>query len=62
MKIIRKLDAAAEMARALEGCLPALVGVTNRRSAEAEALKALANWEEACRTDPAPALIARGES
>jgi hypothetical protein len=35
IKIIRKLDAAAEMARALEDCLPALVGIANRRTAEA---------------------------
>ena len=62
IKIIRKLDAAAEMARALEVCLPALLGLADRRSAEAEALKALANWEEASRPDPAPALIPRGDS
>jgi len=62
IKIIRKLDAAAEMARALERCLPALVGVADRRSAEAKVLKALANWEDACRPDATPALISRGES
>jgi len=62
IKIIRKLDAAAGMARALEVCLPALVGVADRRSAEAEVLKALAIWEEVCRPDAVPALIPRGDS
>jgi len=62
IKIIRKLDAAAGMARALEVCLPALVGVADRRSAEAEVLKALAIWDEACRPDAVPALIPRGDS
>ena len=62
IKIIRKLDAAAAMARALEQCLPALVGVANRREAEGEILKALAAWEEACRPDAIPALVPRGES
>ena len=62
IKIIRKLDAAAAMARALEQCLPALVGIADRREAEAEILRALAAWEEACRTDYAPALVPRAES
>jgi len=62
IKIIRKLDAAAEMARALELCLPALVGVVDRRSAEAQVLKALATWEEACRPDFTPSLVPRGDS
>jgi hypothetical protein len=62
IKIIRKLDAALEMARALERCLPALVGAGDRRCAEADALRALAIWDEACRTDPRPSLVPRGES
>ncbi len=49
IRIIRKLDAAAELARALEKCLPAVVGLTDREEAERTALSALANWEEACR-------------
>jgi hypothetical protein len=62
IKIIRKLDAAAELARALELCLPALVGIADRRDAEAEVLKALAVWEEACRPEAISSLIARGDS
>ncbi|HKA37916.1 MAG TPA: hypothetical protein VKH43_13915 [Thermoanaerobaculia bacterium] len=62
IKIIRKLDAAAAMARALEQCLPALMGGSDRRKAEAEVLNALAAWEEACRTDFTPTLVPRPES
>jgi hypothetical protein len=50
IKIIRKLDAASQMARALERCLPALLGLADRRDAEEDAVRALATWEEACRT------------
>jgi hypothetical protein len=49
IRIIRKLDAAAELARALEKCLPAVVGLADREDAERVALTALANWEDACR-------------
>ena len=49
IRIIRKLDAAAELARALEKCLPAVVGLGDREEAERNALTALANWEDACR-------------
>ncbi len=49
IKIIRRLDAAARMARALEHVLPALVGAGNPGQAEEEALQALATWEEASR-------------
>ena len=62
IKILRKLDAAVAMARALENCLPALVGVSDRHNAEADALRALAVWEDACRTEPEPALVPRGDS
>ena len=62
IKIIRKLDAASGMARALENCLPALVGVGNRQEAEAEILRALAAWEEACRSEAFPALVPRGDT
>ncbi|HKF43528.1 MAG TPA: hypothetical protein VKG01_10545 [Thermoanaerobaculia bacterium] len=62
IKIIRRLDAATAMARALEQCLTALVGVGDRREAEGEILKALAAWEEACRPGHVPALVPRGES
>ena len=62
IKIIRKLDAAAGLARALELCLPALVGITDRRDAEAEVLKALAAWEGACRPEAISSLIPRGDS
>jgi len=49
IRIIRKLDAAAELARALEKCLPAVVGLADREEAERNALNALATWEDACR-------------
>lgn len=49
IRIIRKLDAAAELARALEKCLPAVIGIGDREEAERSALTALANWEDACR-------------
>jgi hypothetical protein len=49
IRIIRKLDAAAQLARALEECLPAISGVTRDPKAEEDALRALATWEEACR-------------
>jgi hypothetical protein len=63
MKIIRKLDAASQMARALERCLPALIGLGNRGDAEAGALRALAIWEEACRQDVKLSFMApRAES
>ena len=62
IKIIRKLDAAAAMARALGQCLPVLMGAGDRHDAEAEILKALAGWEEACRNDVVPGLVPRGES
>ena len=48
IRIIRKLDAAAQLARALEACLPAISGVADPK-AEENALRALATWEEACR-------------
>jgi hypothetical protein len=62
IKIIRKLDAAAAMARALEQCLPALMGGSDRREAEAGILRALAAWEEASRPDAIAALLPRGDS
>jgi hypothetical protein len=62
IKIIRKLDAAAQMARALELCLPALVGVADKQAAEAVALRALAGWDEACHIEMGRPLIPRGES
>jgi len=49
IRIIRKLDAAAQLARALEACLPTISGVTKDPKAEEDALRALATWEEACR-------------
>jgi hypothetical protein len=49
IKIIRRLDAAAIMARALERVLPVLIGVGDPAQAEEEALRALATWEEASR-------------
>jgi hypothetical protein len=50
IRIIRKLDAASQLARALETCLPAIsrLGDDDRR-AEEEALRALATWENASR-------------
>ena len=49
VRIIRKLDAAAELARALEKCLPVVTGLGDREEAERTALNALATWEDACR-------------
>jgi hypothetical protein len=49
IKIIRRLDAAARMARALERVLPVVIGVGDPAQAEEEALRALATWEEASR-------------
>ena len=49
IRIIRKLDAAAELAKALEKCLPAIVDLADREDAERIALSALATWEDACR-------------
>ena len=49
VRIIRKLEAATRMAKALEECLPAMYGIGDRESAEQEALVALATWEEASR-------------
>ncbi len=48
IQIIRKLDAATQLARALEVCLPAIAGAANRE-AEEEAIRALASWEDAGR-------------
>ncbi len=63
IKIIRKLDAASQMARALERCLPALIGLGDRGDAEAGALRALAIWEEASRQDvKLPFMVPRAES
>ena len=60
IKIIRKLDAASQMARALERCLPALIGLGDPRDAEAGALRALLTWEEACRQDLKFSFMAPG--
>jgi hypothetical protein len=49
VRIIRKLEAAKRMAKALEECLPAMYGIGDKESAEQEALVALATWEEASR-------------
>jgi predicted signal transduction protein with EAL and GGDEF domain len=49
IKIIRKLEAAARLAKALEEVLPAMYGIGDKESAEQEALVALATWEEASR-------------
>ncbi len=49
IKIIRKLDAATRLARALEKCLPAISRLGDEASAEEEALRALASWEDASR-------------
>ena len=63
IKIMRKLDAASRMARALERCLPALIGLGDRGDAEAGALRALAIWEEACRRNvKLPFMAPRAES
>jgi hypothetical protein len=48
-RILNRLDAASRIARALEHCLPALVGLGDRDEAEQRALEALAAWEEATR-------------
>jgi hypothetical protein len=49
VKIIRRLEAATRLAKALEQVLPAMYGIGDRDDAEQEALVALANWEEASR-------------
>jgi len=49
IKIIRKLDAATQLARALEACLPTISRLGDDRRAEEEALRALAIWEDASR-------------
>ena len=49
VKIIRRLEAAARLARALQECLPAIYGIGDRERVEQEALVALATWEEASR-------------
>lgn len=49
VKIIRKLEAAARLAKALEEVLPAMYGIGDREEAEQEALAALATWDEASR-------------
>jgi hypothetical protein len=53
VKIIRKLDAATRLARALEELLPAIYGIGDKEHAEQEALVALATWEEASRDNGA---------
>ncbi len=49
IRIIRKLDAATRLARALERCLPAISRSGDDQTAEEEALRALAIWEDASR-------------
>ena len=49
VKIIRKLEAATRLARALEEVLPAMYGIGDKEQAEQAALVALATWEEASR-------------
>jgi hypothetical protein len=50
IKIIRKLDAATLLARALEECLPAIARFSGEnREAEELALRALATWEDVSR-------------
>jgi hypothetical protein len=49
VKIIRKLEAATRLAKALEEVLPAMYGIGDKSQAEQEALVALASWEEASR-------------
>lgn len=51
VKIIRKLEAATRLARALEEVLPTMYGIGDRERAEQEALIALASWEEASRVE-----------
>lgn len=51
VKIIRKLEAATRLARALEEVLPAMYGIGDKERAEQEALIALASWEEASRLE-----------
>lgn len=49
VKIIRKLEAATRLAKALQECLPAIYGIGDKERVEQEALVALATWEEASR-------------
>lgn len=49
IKIIRRLDAARQLARALEACLPTISMIEDDRRAEEQALRALATWEDASR-------------
>ena len=49
IRIIRRLDAATQLARALEACLPAIAHCSSNREAEEKALRALATWEDASR-------------
>jgi hypothetical protein len=49
VRIIRKLEAASRLAKALEQTLPAMYGIGDKESAEQEALVALASWEDASR-------------
>ena len=49
IRIIRKLDAAMQLARALEACLPAIARIEDDHQAEELALRALATWEDASR-------------
>lgn len=51
VKIIRKLEAAARLAKALEEVVPAMYGIGDRERVEQEALVALATWEEASREE-----------
>ena len=51
VKIIRKLEAATRLAKALEEVLPALYGIGDKERVEQEALVALATWEEASREE-----------
>ncbi|MEO8191633.1 MAG: hypothetical protein ABI682_14955 [Acidobacteriota bacterium] len=48
IKIIRKLDAATQLARALEKCLPS-ISRQGDASTEEQVLRALAVWEDASR-------------
>ncbi|MEP6801163.1 MAG: hypothetical protein ABJC07_04450 [Acidobacteriota bacterium] len=49
IRLLRKLDAATELARALERCLPSISRLGDDASAEEQALRALAIWEDASR-------------
>jgi hypothetical protein len=51
IKIIRKLEAATRLAKALEEVLPAMYGIGDKERVEQEALVALATWEEASREE-----------